>query len=86
MGQRRGCVFSLSCRRPTESPLPGTHERAVDFEPGRIAEGFEMGGGIIEFHEDRIPDRREAVNHIFEYYGNKELRRVTCGGGAKQFA
>ena len=31
------------CTRP--------HERAVDFQAGRVAQGFKAGGGIVEVHK-----------------------------------
>ena len=47
-----GAIFSFSCRRPTGMPgVACADQRAIDLEPGRIAQGFEMGGGVIEFHD-----------------------------------
>ena len=58
-----GAIFNLSCRRPTGSPAaPGADQGAVDLQPGRIAEGFEMGGGVIEFHGDNLSSSGDVVN------------------------
>ena len=60
-----GAIFSLSCSRPTGMPgCAGADQRAVDLEPGRIAQGFEMGGGVVEFHGAQRCTVPRAVNDI----------------------
>ena len=46
-----GAIFSFSCRRPTgKSGAASADQRAVDLKPGRIAQSFEVGGGVVDFH------------------------------------
>ena len=42
----------------------GADQRAVDLQPGRIAQRFEMGGGVIEFHDGIMCTRVRLVNGI----------------------
>ncbi len=42
----------------------GADQRAVDFEPGRIAQRFEMSGGVVEFHEGILSRESKIVNYI----------------------
>ena len=50
MGKRGGRDLQLVLQTPDRhTGLAGANQGAVDFQPRRIAEGFEMGSGVIEF-------------------------------------
>ena len=51
MGERRGrdAEFFLQTA-DRQSVVAGAHERAIDLEPGRIAERFELFCRFFEFH------------------------------------
>src|SRR5882757_3078231 len=44
--------------------LAGANQRAIDLEPGRVAQGFEVCGGVVEFHGARLSESGPIVNRI----------------------
>jgi hypothetical protein len=36
------------------SGISGANQGAVDFQPGRIAQGFQMCGGVVKFHDQTM--------------------------------
>ena len=51
----RSCEVELDLQLANaEAGIAGAHQRAIDAKACRVAEGFEAGGGIIEFHGTNI--------------------------------
>src|SRR5207244_13204818 len=65
VGKGRGRDFQPFLQAADRHPqISGAHERAVDFEPGGIAQGFEMCGGVVESHPGSISEVSKVVNYI----------------------
>jgi hypothetical protein len=47
-----------------KSGATGADQRAVDFQPGRVTQRFQMSSGVIDFHEGIILSQSRNVNHI----------------------
>src|SRR5579872_97352 len=68
VGQRGGRDFQLVLQAAHSKPrVSGANKRAVNLEPGRITQGFEMGGGVIQLHDGMVLDSWVIVNYISSY-------------------
>jgi hypothetical protein len=47
------------------------HQGAVDLQPGRIAQGFQAGGGIVELHGGNLGGVAGNVKRYFRNIRNK---------------
>ena len=45
----------------------GPHQGAVDLEPGRVAQGFQAGGGIVELHDGNVITLSHKSTVFLEY-------------------
>jgi hypothetical protein len=58
---------AISCSLPTGSPASPARTIAVNLQTGGIAERFEVGRGVIEFHDDLILVLLRCYTIILEY-------------------
>jgi hypothetical protein len=55
MGEGGGRDFQFVLQPADRQPgVAGANQRAVDFQPGRIAQSFQVCGGVIEFHDVQV--------------------------------
>lgn len=65
MRERRGGSAEPRLQLPDgQAFMPHAHQRAVDGETSGVAQGFELSGGIYEFHSLKLMSLRSSVNYI----------------------
>src|SRR4051794_39215562 len=75
--ERRGRDLQLVLQAPNGEAGPArAYQSTIDFQPGRITEGFELGGSIVEFHARSLTAIVASINRISSII---EIRLVVDG-------